>query len=107
MKKIIFSAVSLVALAACSQEGAETNSVRISIDRGDAKTTQYAAEGWMAGSLPEIAAALQSGELTAEEVTAAYIARIESVDWAGPELQSVLALNPNALDDARALDAKR
>lgn len=106
MKKIIFSAISLLALAACSQETGDNSSVRISIDRDNVEPASYAAEGWMAGTLPEIAAALQSGDLTAEEVTAAYIARIEAVDWSGPELQSVLALNPNALDDARALDAK-
>lgn len=94
------AAVAILATAACTP-GADNAA-------SDAEeTASYEATGWMAGTLPEIAAALQSGELTAEEATAAYIARIEAVDWAGPELQSVLALNPNALEDARALDAKR
>ena len=63
--------------------------------------------GWTARSLPEIAVALQTGEVSAEAVTKAYLDRIEAVDFSGPTLQSVLTLNPNALEDARALDAKR
>ena len=58
-------------------------------------------------TLPELAAAIKAGEVTSEAATAAYIARIEAVDWSGPTLQSVLALNPDALDDARAADAKK
>jgi amidase len=72
-----------------------------------ADTAHYAPAGWLAKSLPEIAAALQNGEVTSEELVRAYLARIEQIDWAGPELQSVLAINPSALEDARALDAKR
>ena len=63
--------------------------------------------GWLAKSLPEIAEALQGGEITSEELVQEYVARIERLDWSGPSLQSVLALNANALQDARDLDAKR
>ena len=54
-----------------------------------------------------MAEALKSGDVSSEELVTAYLARIEAVDRAGPKLQSVLALNPNALADARALDARR
>ncbi len=106
MKRIIVASVSAIAVAACSPTTNDTSTTSTTI-KIEASNVDYVADGWMAGSLPSIAAKLQAGELTAEEVTAAYIARIEAVDWAGPELQSVLALNPNALDDARALDARR
>ncbi len=105
MKKSILLAASAVALSACAQENVRQSAAPSHSE--ETATARYAAEGWMAGSLPEIAAKLQTGELSAEEATAAYIARIEVVDRAGPELQSVLALNPNAIEDARALDAKR
>lgn len=58
-------------------------------------------------SLPELAQMLQDGSLSSEALTQAYIDRINAVDRAGPRLQAVLALNPNALDQARALDTRR
>lgn len=67
----------------------------------------YEASGIISQTLPEIVDALAKGETTSERLTSDYIARIETVDWSGPNLQSVLALNPNALDDARASDARR
>ena len=67
----------------------------------------YAAEGWTAKTLPEIAAALDAGETTSEALVEAYLQRIEHIDHAGPTLQSVLAINPQALEDARASDARR
>jgi amidase len=67
----------------------------------------YAASGWPAKTLPEIASALDASDVSSEALVMAYLARIELVDRAGPTLQSVLALNPNALEDARASDARR
>jgi len=66
-----------------------------------------APQGWPAKSLPEIAAALQTGNVTSEELVSAYLDRIERIDNAGPTLQSILTLNPTALQDARDADAKR
>ncbi|HEX3675301.1 MAG TPA: amidase [Rhizomicrobium sp.] len=50
---------------------------------------------------------LASGRVTSEQLVKAYTARIEKIDRSGPTLRSVLALNPNALADARASDARR
>jgi amidase len=63
--------------------------------------------GWIAKSLPEIAAGLQSGQVRSVDLVLAYQTRIEQVDQNGPTLQSVLALNPTALDDARDSDERR
>ncbi len=52
-------------------------------------------------------AAFESGILTAEALTRAYLRRIESLDRAGPQLNSLIAVNPNAVRDASALDAER
>lgn len=59
-----------------------------------------------AASAQELAQAIRSGQLTAEAAIRVYLARIEALDRTGPRLQSILALNPNALADARALDAE-
>lgn len=55
--------------------------------------------------LSQTAAAIRSGSLTSVGVTRAFLERIAAVDDAGPMLNAVLSINPNALADARALDA--
>ena len=59
------------------------------------------------GSIAELQAAMTSGAETSQSITKAYLARIKALDRKGPRLNSILALNPHALADARALDAER
>jgi amidase len=47
------------------------------------------------------------GEWSARSLTEAYLDRIAAVDAAGPELRSVLAINPEALARADSMDAER
>jgi amidase len=58
-------------------------------------------------SIASLQRALQSGMLTSESLTAAYLERIARFDHHGPEYRSVLALNPNATSAARSLDSER
>jgi amidase len=51
--------------------------------------------------------AMASGELTSEELTEEYIARIFALDQNGPGVNSVIELNPDALDIARDADELR
>lgn len=51
--------------------------------------------------------ALGSGELTARSLTQAYLRRIDAIDRQGPSLNSVIELNPEALDIAERLDIER
>ncbi|MDX1492782.1 MAG: amidase [Longimicrobiales bacterium] len=55
-------------------------------------------------AMHEIVARLESGEATSVEVTQAYIDRIEALD---DELNSVIAVAPDALEQAAASDARR
>ena len=50
---------------------------------------------------------MQKGELSSAELTAYYLKRIESIDRAGPELNAIIEVNPQALDIATALDEER
>ena len=104
MKRILIAAASIFAIVACSPSSNDAPPMSLAKKKAP---TNYAAEGWTAMALQELAAALKAGDISAEELTAAYIARIEAIDRSGPELQSVLTVNPNALEDARALDVKR
>jgi amidase len=54
----------------------------------------------------QVAADIRSKAVTAEAATQGYLDRIAAVDDAGPMLNAVLALNPKALEDAKALDAE-
>ena len=94
-------------LAVLMLMGCERSAEPVASEAAIADATANKVTGWPARTLPELAAALQAGEVTAETLTRAYLARIEAIDRAGPTLQSVLALNPGALDDARAADAHR
>jgi amidase len=58
-------------------------------------------------SVAELQAAMSDGTCTARQITEAYLARIDALDRSGPTLRSVLAVNPDALAIADALDAER
>lgn len=58
-------------------------------------------------TIAEINAAIDAGALTSERLVELSLARISAYDDAGPRLNSILLLNPNAVDIARALDAER
>jgi amidase len=58
-------------------------------------------------TIASIHQAVSSGILTTERLVELYLARIEAYDFGAPRLASVLAVNPRALDDARALDRER
>jgi amidase len=57
--------------------------------------------------LASLAARMAGGELSSARLTQAYLDRIAALDDAGPQLNAVIELNPNALAEARALDEER
>jgi len=58
-------------------------------------------------NIADINAAMDAGALSSEKLLGLYIKRIEAFDKKGPKINSVIAINPTALDEARALDAER
>lgn len=58
-------------------------------------------------SLTEAMEALNSGSVTSEALTELYLKRIAALDDAGPTINAVISLNPNALEQARELDRLR
>ena len=100
MKKLAASAA-LLFVTACATE------IEVEFGENGMEKNQYAPSAMLDKSLPDLADDLREGRVSAEKLTEAYLSRIEQVDRNGPALQSVLTLNPDALDQARALDAKR
>lgn len=56
--------------------------------------------------LSQLADGIKAGRFTSEAITAAYLARIAAVDDSGPTLNAVIATFPDAIEQARALDAE-
>ncbi|MGE0609576.1 MAG: amidase [Pirellulales bacterium] len=58
-------------------------------------------------TIAELQQRMKSGQLSAREITEKYLARIAAIDKGGPTLNSVIEINPDALEIAAALDKER
>ena len=56
--------------------------------------------------LSQLADGIHDGAFNSEAITAAYLARIAAIDDSGPKLNAVIATFPDALDQARSMDAE-
>lgn len=110
MKHLMIGAAAAALCAACTTVAAEpapATPVAEAPAPEAESAVSLAPSGWLAKSLPEIAEGLQTGQVRSVELVMAYQARIEQIDRNGPNLQSVLALNPTALEDAANSDERR
>jgi len=108
MRLSLVLATSLLVSACAAETAVEVNPFGLSAaEYVDLSAEKYSAQGWAAKTLPEVSDALAAGELTSEELTQTYIDRIEAIDRNGPMLQSILAINPDAMAQAKASDARR
>ncbi len=87
-----FARASLVVLALTLSGSAPTAQKTVDLD---------------AVTIADLNAAMANGTVTSERLTQMFLARIEAYDRKGPALRSVIAVNPKALDTARAMDAER
>ncbi|NWG07236.1 MAG: amidase [Chloroflexi bacterium] len=58
-------------------------------------------------TIAELQEKMESGELTARQIVELYLQRIAAVDKSGPYINSIIELNPDALEIADRLDAER
>lgn len=58
-------------------------------------------------TIAELQEKMESGELTARQIAELYLQRIAAVDKSGPYINSIIELNPDALEIADRLDAER
>lgn len=61
----------------------------------------------LTASIEDIHAAVDHGALSYERLVRLYLNRIDAYDKNGPQLCAVIAVNPHAMEDARARDAER
>ena len=109
MHNKLIAALGALALAACATPANAPSAPAVAAEEMPAAVplASYEATGWLAKTLPELSDALIRREITSVELTQAYLERIAAIDRAGPRLQSILAVNPDALAQAAASDARR
>ena len=61
----------------------------------------------MEATISDIDTAFKDGSLTSEQLVKMYLERIKTYDQKGPEIRAMITLNPNALENAKALDIER
>jgi len=61
----------------------------------------------LGNTIPELQQAMERGDVTSVDLVRQYLERIEAFDKRGPRLNSMIYLNPSALDTAAALDRER
>jgi amidase len=68
------------------------------------RSSGFVLEEW---TIEQLGAAMTRGQLTSRSITEQYLARIAAFDRTGPELRSMIELNPDALAIADGLDRER
>ncbi len=58
-------------------------------------------------TIDELQQKMQSGDMTSKSITQWYLKRIEDIDKAGPKINSVIEINPDAVAIASTMDAER
>lgn len=58
-------------------------------------------------SIADLQKAMTDGKVTSKALVQSYLTRIEAFDRKGPRLNALIAINPNAVKDAEALDRER
>jgi amidase len=58
-------------------------------------------------TISDIQSALKSGQITSEQLVKMYLDRIQAIDKEGPKLNSIISINPKAVETAIELDKER
>lgn len=62
---------------------------------------------WDETTIPDLQNAFESRKITSAGLVRDYLRRIDRIDRSGPNLNSIIELNPDAIDIARSLDKER
>lgn len=77
----------------------------IQAQRGQRLPRQSDAFQIMEATIDDVHAGYKSGKLTAHTLVREYLSRIDAYDKHGPTINSIITVNPRALEDADRLDA--
>ncbi|MDQ3342221.1 MAG: amidase [Actinomycetota bacterium] len=100
------SFIAKTAAAAAGAALAGTGGVAEAADRQGGRS-RGPHQGLEEATIAELQAQMESGQLSARRLTSAYLQRIRQLDRRGPRLNSILTINPRALEIAELRDAER
>jgi amidase len=94
--------VTALSFAACNQPESKENKAKT-------QSEAVAADDFVLNeiTIDALQQKMQAGELSSHAITQLYLDRINQIDKAGPKLNAVIELNPDALSIADAMDAER
>lgn len=95
------ASLSISVLSGCANPGAEQTPQE---PKTAAPAASFALEE---ATINDLQQKMQSGTLTSAGITQLYLDRIKAIDAAGPKLNAVIEINPDALQIAADLDAER
>ena len=98
---------SVVSAQATTRVSARTTPERANTTRSTAIQSAAASVEVVEASITDLGNAMTSGKVTSVQLVDAYLARIAAYDHAGPELNTLIRLNPNARKEAAARDLER
>jgi len=93
----MWTAAAVVALGAA---GGTAVAVRLPVVQAEPKKFEL-----VDATIEDVQVEYKAGRLTAHALVKAYLDRIEAYDKNGPKINSVITINPKALEEADALDA--
>ncbi len=101
--RLLLLAVLSISLLACERDATPAASTAPTTQDTPAKSDSAFAEV----DIATLQARMDKGELSSRALTQAYLDRIAAIDDAGPGLNAVIELNPQALQEADTFDAER
>lgn len=87
--------------------GAVTSGNRVLAAPNNAAARQLGTGGILDAGVWEQQQMMEAGKLTSHSLTSQYLARIKTIDKAGPRLNSIIEINPEALKIALDMDRER
>src|SRR5258708_2164455 len=97
--------VTALSFAACNQPASKEDKKDNNVAIGAAATTDSFVLNEV--TIDALQQKMQAGEYTSKAITQLYIDRINQMDKAGPKLNAIIEMNPDALTIADAMDAER
>jgi amidase len=105
--RLALLALAILAATACQPRDAATPTTADRVPDAAKPAAKAPAFAFDEATIADLQTRMASGATTSRDLTQAYLDRIAAIDKAGPTLNSVIELNPKALDEAAALDAER
>ena len=107
--RLALFALALLAATGCQPRdtGAPTSTATSHDAAADAPTTKAPPFDFEEADIAALQQRMGNGQTTSRALTQAYLDRIAAIDKAGPALNSIIELNPKALEEAAAMDNER